>query len=87
MKKLIRTLPVFALVLGIGAAFASQKHDGALVNTKKAFMNGQWVDITGKVLGQDYACDSAPTHNCTAEFTSQGQIIPSTLVNGDYRPL
>ncbi len=87
MKKFFAFFPVLAFVVGVGAALASQPSGNALSNTKKAFINGQWVDITGKVLNQDYVCDTAPTHNCTADFNSQDQMIPGTLVNGDYRAL
>jgi hypothetical protein len=87
MKKLFRFLPLFALVLGMGAAFATHQPVSSLANTKKAFISGSWVDITGKVINQDYVCDTAPTHNCTAEFNSQNQMVPGTLVNGDYRAL
>ena len=86
MKKLFAFLPVLALVLGIGAAFASHQPASAFANTKKAFINNQWVDITGKEIDVHYVCDES-LENCTAEFNTQGQMIPNTLVRGDYRAL
>lgn len=87
MKKLIGMLPVLGLVLGVVAAFASHTSEGNVVNTKKAFIGGSWQDISGQVLNQDYVCDTAPTHNCTADFNPQGQMVPGTLIKGDYRDL
>ena len=82
MNKLFKVLPLFALMLGIGVAIAGSLPS---INTKQAFKNNQWVDITGKILNQDYACDPAPTHDCTRELNAQGQVV--SLVKGNYREI
>ena len=86
MKKLLRILPIFAFILGITAAFATQ--DEVTVEASKKALNSanQWVDITGQVQGTHYACDAAE-RICTQLFDEMGNEIPDTEVEGRYRPL
>lgn len=86
MKKLVRILPVFALILGITAAFATQE-EAPVEASKKALNSANvWIDITGQVQGTHYACDAAE-RICTQLFDEMGNQIPDTEVEGRYRPL
>lgn len=70
MKKLKVSLSAMALILGIGAAFATAPHRS--LDTKKWSLNrstGQYEDITGQAMGNDYEC-LADNQTCTAEFPS-----------------
>lgn len=83
MKKLFALLPVFALLFAIGTVLAF--HQPVKSETvKKAFIENEWVDITGKEIDVHYLCDDLQEVDCTAEFTPQGQMVPNTLVRGEY---
>lgn len=82
MNKLFKMLPLFALLLGIGVALAGNLPSSAPPNTKEAFNGTTWIPITGQVEGVNYECDLAPTHNCTRELNSMGQVV--SLIKGDY---
>ena len=84
MNKLFKMLPLFALLLGIGAALAGNLPSSAPPNTKEAFIDGTWEPITGQVLGEDYLCQSATT-NCTRELNSMGQVV--SQVSGTYEEI
>ncbi len=82
MKKIMKIIPVLALVIGAGMAFAGATQPDPVL--KEAFHNGEWIDITGKMEGQDYLCvgDENP---CTRERDEQGEIV--SQVSGVYTPL
>lgn len=83
MKKLIAMLPLFAVVLGMTAAVASQS---SLVPASKEarLPNGSWVDITGQQIGVDYDCDQQ-TVICSESFDEDGHEIPSLRESGQYK--
>lgn len=88
MKKLLRILPIFAFILGITMAFASQ--NDVVATTKKALNSAnQWVDITGQVEGPNghYVCDEEEERICTQLFDEMDNPIVGTEVEGRYRPL
>lgn len=84
MNKLFKMLPLFALVLGIGAALAGNLPSRDLANTTKAFKVDHWEDITGEELGEDYLCQSATTI-CTQELNPMGQVV--SQVSGRYEAI
>lgn len=68
MKNLKVKLFTLALLAGLGSALATTPHRD-LDNKKWARdpMSGQYVDITGEQLGEDYQCISSSSV-CTAEY-------------------
>ena len=85
MNKLLKVLPVFALILGTALAFGGASGEN-LAQTKRANQNGNWVDITGQVQGSDYRC-STSSQVCTQLFDSNGNPIAGTEVSGTYTPI
>lgn len=86
MKKLLRIVPIFAFILGITAAFATQDEITVEVTKKALNSADQWVDITGQVQGTHYECD-IEERICTQLFDEMGNAIPDSEVEGRYRPL
>jgi hypothetical protein len=85
MNKLLKVLPVSALILGTALAFGGASSEN-LAQTKRANQNGNWVDITGHVQGSDYRC-STSSLVCTQLFDSNGNPIAGTEVSGTYTPI
>ena len=86
MKNLVRILPVFALILGITAAFATQNDAPAVATIKALNSSDVWIDITGQVKGKHYDCERAE-RICTQLFDEMGNPIPDTEEEGRYVPL
>ncbi len=85
MKKLLSLIPALALFMGVTLAVANTAPKSSVVQTKQAYQNGSWVDITGQVLGRDYKCVGA-TPDCT-RLVNNGVPDPSSIVHGVFTPL
>lgn len=79
MKSLKVKLSVLALILGMGAAFATAKHLGPNHKWSRDPISGAYTDITGQQQGIDYACDEASSV-CTAVYP-EGQNPNSDAAN------
>lgn len=84
MKKVFgKFLPVVALLLAVGAAFATHSSVAA-VGTLKANVSGVWTAIPET---QRYSCQTNPNQDCVARFDASNQMIPGTLIKGNYTPI
>jgi len=89
MKKGKISLTAIAVLLGLGAALAS---NAQRATPHKTFAWNQtlqeWVDVTGQTEGVDFLCNG-PDNICTAQFTNDdpatGQLI--NHVPGNYQNL
>jgi hypothetical protein len=82
-SKMSMLLAVSVVLLGVGAAVAnqpSQEHVGTL----KANIGGVWTPISES---QRYSCSENLNMDCVARFDEQDQIIPTTVIKGEYAPL
>jgi len=67
MNNLKVKLSALAIILGIGAAFASATPH-AFASKKWALLSdGSYLEVTGQVKGSDYQCDNA-SRTCTAVY-------------------
>lgn len=85
MKKFIgKFLPVMAFLFAIGAAFVSHAFNAPPVGTLKANISGTWTVISET---QRYSCQTNPNLDCVARFDANNQMIPGTLIKGNYTPI
>jgi len=82
MKNLKVKLSALAIILGLGAAFASASPH-AFANKKWALLSdGNYLDVTGQVKGSDYQCDNS-SHTCTAVYpaTQNPNVNPANPIS------
>ena len=80
MKKLLRLLPVFALLLGIGASSVSAANAKRVPAVRKhQAAPGVWVEVSGS-----YRCLNDPTPICTQLFDENNQPIPNSADFGTF---
>jgi hypothetical protein len=88
MKNSPVKLSALALILGLGAAFASAAPHRFATKTWGLQSNGTYVDVTGQSDPADYHCTSS-SNTCTAVYPAAqdpnvNPANPSAIIRGDF---